>query len=535
MRAARTRTRRRRPHARNARARASRRALSLARALCAVFPKETTFALITPDAEEAGVRAEMVARLEGAGFVVLKQDLQTLPHAKARALAPGASEAQLALLGAAPSCLLALEKPFAVGELMALAGPSDPRLAKERAPASLRARYGADALRNAIEVATSADDAAARLAAAFGPRAFVGAPDERSVALLLPEATASGGAEAAALALKAAGFKVLAAKEVALSAEAAAELLAGADAGIVERATSGPVTAIAVSRPHAVCALGSLCGRAGALGLAAADGEGRSAIACAPSAAAAAAGVAALFPELLGLQTTLAIIKPDAVRAGAVDAIVARIEAAGFVVRARTSLALPAFKAEEFYAEHKGRPFLPNLVAFMSSGPCVALALSRVGAIAEWRALMGPTRTAAAREQQPGCLRALYGTDNTANATHGSDSPLSARRELKFWFPALSAQPLPAPSDVGGLVSQQLEPALVGALVELCKAKPDDPVRWLGAYLLTHNPNKPKVAQLVNPPARPAAKKAAPSHEVRERRGQRARLAAPRPAGSAAP
>lgn len=491
----------------------------------AVFPRETTFCLVKPDAEKAGVRADLIASLEARGFVVSAEAVETLTPAKATALAPGSTAAQLALLCAQPSCLLALEKPFAIAELARIVGPEDPLVAREVAPMSLRAQFGTDALKNAVNVATSTEQAATQLALAFGAQAFVGAREEHTVALVLPEATAAGKASVAVDALKAAGYRVIAHKEVPLTAALANELLPGVDAALVEYAQSGPSTAICVRRQHGVRALQSLVGPAGkavtstlsaALGFETVP-QNRSPVVCPASAATAASAMRALFPELLPVQTTLAIIKPDAVAAGKAEQIIEAAARAGFTVRARTSMTLPAFKAEQFYAEHKGKPFFAGLVGFMSSGPCVALALSRSGAIAEWRALMGPTATARAREGQPGCLRALHGTDGTRNATHGSDSELSARRELKFFFPSLSVEPLPQPDEVSELVRAQLEPSLIGALTQLCTIKPDDPVRWLGNYLLAHNPNKPTVAQLVVPLAqpKPPAKKIVPDLNVR--------------------
>ncbi|KAJ1633248.1 nucleoside diphosphate kinase [Pavlovales sp. CCMP2436] len=437
-----------------------------------VFPKETTFALLKPDVEEAGARADVIAVIEAKGFVVVAELTETLSATKAQALMPAATAVELAFLTSAPSCLLALEKPFAIGDLALIVGPAEPLVAREVAPASLRSRFGTDALKNAVAVSISSDEAAAQLAIAFGAQAFVSAPEQHAVALVLPGATAAGKAAAITDALRAAGFKIVASKVMPVSASVAKQLLPGVPDALVEYATSGVSTVICVSRPHCVRALASLVGPAGAaiastmsalLGPEGAASASEAPVVCSATPEAAASAVQLLFPELLAMQTTLAIIKPDAVGAGSADAIVARIEAAGFSVRARTSLALPGFKAEEFYAEHAGKAFLPNLVAFMSSGPCVALALSRPGAILEWRALMGPTRTATAREQAPGSLRALYGTDGTRNATHGSDSVLSARRELKFWFPELSVEPLPKPDEVGALVREQLEPSLVAA------------------------------------------------------------------------
>jgi nucleoside-diphosphate kinase len=80
------------------------------------------------------------------------------------------------------------------------------------------------------------------------------------------------------------------------------------------------------------------------------------------------------------------------------------------------------------------QPFYAELTAFMSSGPIVALELVGNGAIAKWRALIGPTNTFKAREEAPSCLRAQFGSDATRNATHGSDSVASAERELGFFF-----------------------------------------------------------------------------------------------------
>ena len=129
--------------------------------------------------------------------------------------------------------------------------------------------------------------------------------------------------------------------------------------------------------------------------------------------------------EWKGLEKTYAMIKPDAVAAGKVDDILKIAEDAGFVVVRRQEPVMDAVRAGEFYAEHKGKPFYPNLVRFMSSGPIVACCLAKNDAIRDWRALMGPTNTFTAREDAPKSLRAKFGTDGTQNATHGSDSPAS--------------------------------------------------------------------------------------------------------------
>ena len=139
-------------------------------------------------------------------------------------------------------------------------------------------------------------------------------------------------------------------------------------------------------------------------------------------------------------ERTLAMIKPDAMKNEAAGQIIEKIEAAGFVVVASTEHSLTSAQAAEFYAEHEGKPFFNGLVSFTTSGPVTALLLEKPGAIKAWRALMGPTNTAKAKEEAPESLRALFGTDGTMNATHGSDSFISAAREAAFWFPGALAQ-----------------------------------------------------------------------------------------------
>ena len=98
----------------------------------------------------------------------------------------------------------------------------------------------------------------------------------------------------------------------------------------------------------------------------------------------------------MSTERTFAIIKPDAVKAGSAGRILARIEEAGFTVKAMRLTHLSKRDAEGFYAVHKARPFFGSLTDFMSSGPCVVMALEAPGAIAKWRALMGATDPAKA-------------------------------------------------------------------------------------------------------------------------------------------
>ena len=91
--------------------------------------------------------------------------------------------------------------------------------------------------------------------------------------------------------------------------------------------------------------------------------------------------------------------------------------------------------AADFYADHYGKVFFPSLIAYMHSNDILVLVLAKQDAVSEWRRLIGPTNTFKAKEDDPDCLRAKYGHDQTRNGLHGSDSPYVAEREIKFMFP----------------------------------------------------------------------------------------------------
>jgi nucleoside-diphosphate kinase len=129
---------------------------------------------------------------------------------------------------------------------------------------------------------------------------------------------------------------------------------------------------------------------------------------------------------------TLGIIKPDAVASGKSGAILAHLQNAGFVIRAARMVRLTRPEAEAFYEVHRGRPFYHELVAFMTSGPCIPLALERQDAVTHMRTIIGATDPA---EAAPGTVRKLYAESKGKNAIHASDSPENAAREVAFFFP----------------------------------------------------------------------------------------------------
>jgi len=128
---------------------------------------------------------------------------------------------------------------------------------------------------------------------------------------------------------------------------------------------------------------------------------------------------------------TLAIVKPDAVRAGHIGKILALLENAGFVIRAARLVKLSATQAEGFYEVHRERPFYHALVTFMTSGPALSLALERDDAVARLREVIGATDPA---EAKPGTVRRLFAESKERNAIHASDSPENAAREVAFFF-----------------------------------------------------------------------------------------------------
>ena len=130
-------------------------------------------------------------------------------------------------------------------------------------------------------------------------------------------------------------------------------------------------------------------------------------------------------------ERTFAIIKPDAVRARHAGQILARIEEAGFAIRALRLVHLSQQEAEGFYAVHRARPFFGSLTEFMSSGPCFVMALEAPDAIKKWRTLMGATDPAKA---EAGTIRKAFGASIEHNATHGSDAAETAAFELGYFF-----------------------------------------------------------------------------------------------------
>jgi nucleoside-diphosphate kinase len=131
------------------------------------------------------------------------------------------------------------------------------------------------------------------------------------------------------------------------------------------------------------------------------------------------------------VEHTLAILKPDCVRKNLQGEVLSRIQKAGFKVLGLKQLRLTKETAGAFYSVHKGRPFYDGLVEFMSSGPCVPIALQRENAVAEFRKLIGATDP---KEAAEGTIRKLFADNKGENIVHGSDSPENGRIEVAFFY-----------------------------------------------------------------------------------------------------
>jgi nucleoside-diphosphate kinase len=131
---------------------------------------------------------------------------------------------------------------------------------------------------------------------------------------------------------------------------------------------------------------------------------------------------------------TFGIVKPDAVRSGHTGSIVQRILDEGFKIRGLKLIHMTRTQAEGFYAVHRERPFFGGLTEFMSSGPCVVMALEKESAVTSWRDLMGATDPAKA---DAGTLRKQFGGSLGENAVHGSDSDENAAIEIAYFFSRL--------------------------------------------------------------------------------------------------
>src|SRR5215204_3451517 len=134
-------------------------------------------------------------------------------------------------------------------------------------------------------------------------------------------------------------------------------------------------------------------------------------------------------------ERTLVLVKPDGVNRGLVGEVITRIERKGLRLVALRLRSVDRALAEQHYAEHDGKPFFESLLAFITSGPVVAAVVEGERSIAAFRQIAGGTDPV--EKAVPGSLRGDFALETQSNLVHGSDSPASAEREIKLWFPDL--------------------------------------------------------------------------------------------------
>jgi nucleoside-diphosphate kinase len=131
------------------------------------------------------------------------------------------------------------------------------------------------------------------------------------------------------------------------------------------------------------------------------------------------------------VQRTLVLVKPDGVRRRLIGEVITRIEAKGYDIADMKLMKVDDQLAREHYAEHNEKPFFGDLVAFITSGPVIAMVVEGPDAVSGTRQIMGATNPL---DAVPGSLRGDFATEIGANIVHGSDSPESAEREVKLFF-----------------------------------------------------------------------------------------------------
>ncbi|KNC98195.1 uncharacterized protein SPPG_06597 [Spizellomyces punctatus DAOM BR117] len=414
-------------------------------------------------------------------------------------------------MSSAPIYAIVLEKEGAIAGWRELAGPTNSERAREMAPNSIRALYGKDGSHNAVHGSDSPQSAEREIRIVFGDTvspfpsvqgakpavaasgsvsvlAHTGPETqdpiqpvnaqlngdvrrlERTLALIKPDAH-SLHKEAILTRVQEAGFIIVKESEIQFSPDMAKEFYKehagkGFYESLVEWMSSAPVYAMVLEREDAIQAWRDLAGPTNAekareiapnsiRALFGTDGS-KNAVHGSDSPSSAAREIHVIFGDAVSpypsgrptLERTLALLKPDVASTTHKDEIISRIRQQGFTILHEKEVLLSRQRAMEFYKEHDGKPFYNELVEWMSSAPIYAMVLEREGAVLKWRELAGATDPAKAKETAPNSIRALYGSSQTHNAVHGSDSLASSAREISILFPELGASPSePEPSD----------------------------------------------------------------------------------------
>ncbi|ORZ35331.1 nucleoside diphosphate kinase [Catenaria anguillulae PL171] len=452
-----------------------------------------TISFIKPDAMLPHIIAEVASAAKLNRFDIVKERRMWLSEATAKQLY--AEHAERPFFGelidyvtSGPILALLLshtgtdseasDHAAAINAWRQVVGPSSPKHALEVAPRSLRAQFGKDGLHNGFYASDSPAAAQREMELLFSPaipslpNVLMNTDMTMTLTALSPEIS-SDAAKVEAVVQRAlhCNMEVHKRGSVTLSKEQVIEWLGDEAAGsdeVVAKWTAGPVMAL-VLKGEDVIHLWSELVYGNVDQVVEADANPRTiraslgggdCIRCSKSADQAHREMNVFFPRPMStfvkpvtLERTIALIKPDATAAGKATEIMQKIEERGFRIVDKKQFTMTMETAKEFYRDHVGKPFYDELTQWMTSEPIWALVLEKDSAIVSWREAMGPTNSIKAKEIAPDTLRALYGTDGSKNALHGSDSPANAAREITLIFGEHRALPSNMPSRVASLVN----------------------------------------------------------------------------------
>ncbi|XP_076858653.1 thioredoxin domain-containing protein 6 isoform X2 [Brachyhypopomus gauderio] len=430
-----------------------------------------TVAIIKPDVVAHGKTNEIILKIQDAGFEILAHEERTLSVSEAQEFYQHRAhepyfEDLVRFMSGGPSHVLVISKPEGYDDVIQawreFLGPVDIEEAKRERPESLRAQYGTETLFNALHGSSDTEQASRELAFFFPNFRPAGSdrrsghtgpelePVERTLALVRPDAARENREEILAR-IHEAGFTVAMQKEVMLTEEQVCHFYPHLQhesyfPALLASMTSGPVLALALAKQSAVQHWRDLLGpqdptqakqeqpaclRAQFAG----ERESVNQLHGSRSLEEAEQEINFFFPK----EHTLAVIKPDTVEEHR-EEILGEIQARHFAITRLQETVLSRELAEEFYKEHRDKPFFSQLVDYMCRGPCMMLILTKENAVEEWRAMMGPSDPSKAREMAPGSLRARFAKDILENTVHGSSSEHHAQEKIHLIFGDISSE-----------------------------------------------------------------------------------------------
>ncbi|KAG7227484.1 hypothetical protein INR49_005298, partial [Caranx melampygus] len=397
--------------------------------------KSYTVAIIKPDAVAHGKANEIIMKIQDAGFEILAHEERTLTEVEARDFyqhkaAADCFEDLVQFMSSGPSHILVLSEAEGSTNVVPawreFIGPADIEEARREKPESLRAQYGTQTLFNAVHGSEDSDQASRELAFFFPNfrTASVTEQDgeeehvERTLALIRPDIAREHRDEILAQIHKS-GFTVALQREVMMTEEQVRHFYFQH-----------------VDEDYFPALLRSMTSLRARFSV---ENEAINQLHGSTSHEEAEREINFFFHK----QQTLAVIKPDAMEEHK-DKILEEIHTSGFSVTQLKETVLSREMAEEFYKEHREKPFFSQLVEFMCRGPCMMLVLSKENAVEEWRAMMGPTDPVQAKSTFPNSLRARFAADILHNSVHGASNEQHAEEKIRFIFGDICSDAEPA-------------------------------------------------------------------------------------------